>query len=210
MPMHLQEYNLGNRPDGVNGVMSLVMAFSGVHGAVMAGDHREILFMGDRSNIGILETSLYTNEICTDTQLKDHASALGVAIVIRDDKSKVREKDGLLIGEVTETDGTSIKRRRLCVSCGHYSIGEKISDQWTIRSQGEGSNFIVLGNQATRDIAHRCIRDHWKKQGGSLQDAVRVIILSMQESARTTATVSATYTLVQTRRNIAVPGSHNV
>ncbi len=194
----------------MKGIMSLIVAYSGVHGAVMAGDHREIVFRGDETSIGMLETALYTNEICTDEHLKNRAAALGVAIMIRDDKCKVWERDGLLIGEVTETDGASIKRRRLCVSCGHYTIGEKISDQWTIRSRGEGSNFIVLGNQATQDIANRCIRDHWKKQGGSLQDAVRVIILSIEESARRTATVSTTYTLVQTRRSIPVPGTHDV
>lgn len=188
----------------MNGIMSLVVAFSGVHGAVMAGDHREILFRGDGSSIGMLENALYTNLICTDEQLRVRAAALGVAIFIRDNKCKVREKEGLLIGEVTETDGSCIKRRRLCVSCGHYTLGEKISAQWTIRSRGEGSNFIVMGNQATRDIANRCIRDHWKKEGGTLQDAVRVIIHSMEEAARTTATVSATYTLVQTRKNIPV------
>lgn len=190
------------------GIMSLVVAFSGIHGAVMAGDHREILFHGDESDIGMLEAALYTNVICTDEQLRERAAELGVVIVIRDNKCKVREKDGLLIGEVTETDGAIIKRRRLCVSCGHYAIGEKISAQWAIRSLGEGSNFIVLGNQATQGIANRCIRDHWSKQGGTLQDAIRVLILSMQEAARTTATVSAAYTLVQTRKSVPVVGSH--
>lgn len=186
--------------------MSLVMAFSGVRGAVIAGDHREILFKGDDAGISTLENSLYTNEVCTDGQLKDRAAELGIEVMIRDDKCKVREADGLLIGEVTETDGTRIKRRRLCVSCGNYAIGEKIFCSWTIRSRGEGSHFLILGNEATKQIAGRCIRDYWKHEGGTLEDAVRVIILSMQEAARTTATVSTSYTILQTRKRVMVPG----
>lgn len=185
------------------------MAFSGVRGAVMAGDHREILFRGDDGGISMLENALYTNEICTDVQLKDRAAELGVAVIIRDNKCKVREADGLLIGEVTETDGTRIKRRRLCVSCGVYAIGEKVSRSWTIHSRGEGSHFLILGNQTTREISGRCIRDYWKPKGGTLEDAVRVIILSMQEAAKTTATVSTSYTIIQTRKRVRIPELNN-
>ncbi|MCU0632480.1 MAG: DUF2121 domain-containing protein [Methanolinea sp.] len=184
--------------------MSLIMAFSGILGAFMAGDQREILFRGEASSIAILETEFYCNRICTVEQLQTRASALGVSIAIRDDKCKVRQEDGLLIGEVTETDGAEIRKRRLCVSCGQYAIVEKTGPAWTILSRGEGSHFLVLGNETTRNIAYRCIREHWKTGGGTLEDAVKILLLAMQEAARTTASVSREYTLVQTRTKVNV------
>jgi len=182
------------------------MAFSGLHGAVMAGDHREIFFQGDPQNIAILEKELNCAQIRTDRQLKDRASELGVRITISDTKCKVAEKNGLLIGEVTETDGAIIRRRRLCVSCGQYAIAEKTGPEWALLSSGSGSHFLVLGNDAIKEIAHRCIREHWSAGRGTLADAVKVILMAMQESASGTPSVSGTYTLVQTRRKVPVTG----
>lgn len=186
--------------------MSLVMAFSGLHGAVMAGDHREILFQGEPSRISILEAELNCNKVCTEWQLRERALELDVIIIIRDNKSKVREKEGLLVGEVTETEGAEIRRRRLCVSCGQYAIAEKTGPAWNLLSRGDGSHFLVLGNEAVKDIADRCIRDQWKAGKGTLEDAVKIILLAMQESAARTASVSRTYTLVQTRKRVPVTG----
>lgn len=187
--------------------MSLVIAFCGMHGAVMAGDHREIIFCGDAPSVALLEAGLSSNAISSLGELRKYALGLGVAVTVNDSKSKVCEKEGLLIGEVTETDGSVVKRRRLCVSCGNYIIGETTGSGWIVRSRGQGSNFLVLGNQATKDIAGRAIRDYWKKEGGTLPDAVRVILLAMQEAAERTASVSRTCTLLQTRRKVPLTGA---
>ena len=95
------------------------------------------------------------------------------------------------------------------MSCGQYAIVEKTGPDWTILSRGEGSHFLVLGNQVTKDIASRCIRKHWKADGGTFRDAVKVILTAIQEAAKRTASVSGTYTLVQTRRRVPVPGIFN-
>ena len=187
--------------------MSLVMAFSGTYSAVIAGDQREILFRGEASCIALLESELYSNRLCTEEQLHARAAELDVSITIRDDKCKVWEQDGILIGEVTETDGPVIRRRRICVSCGRYAIFEKSGESWSLLSRGEGSHFLVLGNEATKGIAHQCIREHWKPGGGTLEDAVKVLILSMQEAARRTASVSRTFSILQTRTKADVPCS---
>lgn len=186
--------------------MSLVMAFSGISGAVMAGDQREIFFEGDESRFGLLEAELNSNLLTNDDQLHSRAADLGIAITIRDDKCKVWARDGILIGEVTETDGPVIKRRRLCVSCGQYAIVEKTGPEWTVLSRGEGSHFLVLGNDATKAIAYTCIQKHWKPCGGSREDAVKVLILSMQEAAKRTASVSRAFSIIQTQTRADVPG----
>lgn len=187
--------------------MSLVMTFSGMTGAVMAGDQREITFQGDESRISLLESELNSNLLTNDEQLHSRAKELGIAITIRDDKCKIRAHNGILIGEVTETDGPVIKRRRLCVSCGQYAIIEKTGPEWTVRSRGEGSHFLVLGNDATKAIAYACIQKHWRPCGGSQEDAVKVLILSMQEAARRTASVSRSFSIMQTQTRAGVPGS---
>ncbi|HMA05617.1 MAG TPA: DUF2121 domain-containing protein, partial [Methanomicrobiales archaeon] len=78
--------------------MTLVMAFVGREGAVMAADMREITFIGDRESVERLEGELYDGRIVTDGELKGRALELGVILSIRDDKVKAREREGVLVG----------------------------------------------------------------------------------------------------------------
>src|SRR5512136_1058157 len=84
-------------PGGGNGHMTLVMAFVGREGAVMAADMREITFIGDRESVERLEGELYDGRIVTDGELKGRALELGVILSIRDDKVKAREREGVLV-----------------------------------------------------------------------------------------------------------------
>jgi len=58
--------------------MSLVIAFIGIQGAVMAGDMREIITCGDRISTETLEHELYSGLIVTDDALKKRAGELGI------------------------------------------------------------------------------------------------------------------------------------
>jgi hypothetical protein len=69
--------------------MSLVVAFIGKNGAVMAGDMREITFDGERVYREKLEKELYNGEIVSDEELEKKAGDLGVEITVRDDKNKI-------------------------------------------------------------------------------------------------------------------------
>ncbi|MFY1645078.1 DUF2121 domain-containing protein, partial [Methanoculleus bourgensis] len=102
-------------------LMTLVIAFIGKQGAVMAGDMREIAFFGDDSCIEELERELYNGLIASDDELKERASEIGVTIRVRDDKAKVSQRDGVLIGEVTETDGSAVAKKRLYATRGSYT-----------------------------------------------------------------------------------------
>lgn len=66
----------------------------------------------------------------------------------------------------------------------------------TMTGKGRASNFVVLGNQVTKQIAHACIQEHWKN--GGIQDATRIIMLAMKRASDLTASVSGMYTLVHT------------
>ncbi|RXE56069.1 hypothetical protein ABH15_07740 [Methanoculleus taiwanensis] len=176
--------------------MSLVIAFIGARGAVMAGDMREILFSGDDSCRDRLEAELYDGRIVTDEALARRAQEIGIGVYVRDTKNKVAERSGILVGEVGETEKGVVRSRRLYASAGRYAIADFEDGCMTVVSQGTGSTFIVLGNAIAKQVTNRCIRDTWK--GGTPRDAVRTIVLAMETAARTTASVSERYVLVQT------------
>jgi hypothetical protein len=176
--------------------MSLVIAFIGMQGAVMAGDMREIITCGDSESTGILEHELYSGMIATDDDLKKRAEALGISLTIRDDKRKVTQRDGILVGEVSETEGGILKKKRLYATAGEFALAEITDADLRLTGKGTASNFVVLGNQITKQIARSCIQEHWKN--GSLHDAIRILMLSMERSSEATASVSGLYTLMHT------------
>ena len=176
--------------------MSLVIAFIGAQGAVMAGDLREITTRGDAIATQTLEQELYTGRIVTDADLKRRAEELGIALSIRDDKRKVRPRDGILVGEVSESEGGVVKQRRLYTTVGEYALAEITGAAFRLTGSGGAGNFVVLGNQITQQISHACISELWKN--GTITDAIRIIILSMERASAATASVSALYTVIQT------------
>jgi hypothetical protein len=185
--------------------MSLVIAFCGRERSFMAGDRREIYFRGDDLCTRTLEDDLYSGRIRSKDALLERARELGIDLWINDDRCKVWEEEGVLIGEVSERDGLSTRSRRLYVSCGNFVITEVQEGRQREVSRGCASRFIVLGNRTTQEVAQRCIRSHWKETGGTPADALRVIITAMEEAASLSPSVSGTYTLVQTTAKTRLP-----
>lgn len=182
--------------------MSLVIAFIGRQGAVMAGDTREIITAGDEAATEILERELYNGLIVTDEHLTKRAGALGISLTIRDDKRKVTQRDGILVGEVSETQGGITRKKRLYGTTARYVLAGVTGSDIQVLGTGTASNFVVLGNQVTQQAARDCIREHWKN--GGIQDAVRVIMMAMQRASGRTASVSGLYTLVQTPDTVSI------
>jgi hypothetical protein len=182
--------------------MSLVIAYIGRNGAVMAGDLRQILFRGESSAEKILEEELYGGLVTSDEELTRKAKELGIGLMIRDDKNKVSEQDGVLIGDVSSCEGGKVQKRRLYASAGSYAIADLENATMTVRQHGQESNFVVLGNTITKKIARECIRDQWKD--GTLSDAIKIILLTMETASRTTASVSKQFTLFQTMSKVNV------
>jgi hypothetical protein len=185
--------------------MTLVMAFIGETGAVMAGDMREITYLGERGSMEKLEDELYKGNIATDDDLEKRAKELGVELRIRDDKIKVTEDQGVLTGEVTSLEGGTLMRRRLLASAGSYAILDLEGPSATLRGKGGAGNFVVLGNEKTKEIANRCIREGWR--GGSLRDATGIILRSMELASRTTASVSRRFLILQTGKKVDLAGA---
>ena len=182
--------------------MSLVIAFIGIQGAVMAGDMREIITYGDRISTETLEHELYSGLISTDDDLKKRAGELGISLTIRNDKRKVTQRDGILVGEVSETEGGVTRKRRLYATTGEYALAEITDADLRLTGKGKASNFVVLGNQVTNQIAHSCIQEHWKN--GGMHDAIRILMLSMESASKVTASVSVLYTLIHTPAKVSL------
>lgn len=183
--------------------MTLVVAFIGKNGAVMAGDMREITFEGEKSDREKLEKDLYSGNIVTDDELMQRAKEFGVRIKVTDNKNKISEKAGVLIGEVSSREAGITKKRRLYASAGNYAIAELVDTQLKLTSQAKGSTFIAFGNEFTKQIANKCFQENWTKKS-NFQDAIKILVLCMETVARKTASVSKQYALIQTTSNVDV------
>lgn len=182
--------------------MSLVIAFIGTRGAVMGGDTREIITRGERIPTGTLEHELCSGLIVTDEALVQRAGDLGVSLTIRDDKRKVTQRDGVLVGEVSETEGGFTRKRRLYATAGEYALAEIAGDEIRLTGKGKASNFVVFGNQVTKEVAHACIRENWRH--GTLHDAIRIIVLSLERASGASASVSGSFDLIQTPGKVSL------
>jgi hypothetical protein len=182
--------------------VSLVIAFIGKQSAVMAGDTREIITIGDDISTGILEHELYSGLLVTDNDMKKRAGDLGLVLTINDDKRKVTRRNGLLIGEVSETRCGVTRTKRLYATAGEYVLAEVTGSTVNVTGKGTASNFVVLGNEITQRIAHACIREQWNH--GGLQDAIRIIMLAMKRASDATASVSGLYNLINSTTKISL------
>jgi hypothetical protein len=183
--------------------MTLVIAFIGENGAVMTGDLREITFERNKPGREKLEKELYNGAIVTDDELAKKARDSGVGIIVTDCKSKISERNGILIGEVSSVEGGVVKKRRLYAAAGNYAIAELRDSEITLTSHAKGSNLIVLGNDFTKHVANKCFKDNWNKKN-TFQDAVKILMLCMETAARKTASVSQQFFLIQTTSNADV------
>jgi hypothetical protein len=182
--------------------VSLVIAFIGKQGAVMAGDTREIITVGDEKSTEILEHELYSGQLITDEDVKKRAGDLGISLIINDDKRKVTQRDGMLVGEVSETKCGVTRSRRLYATAGEYVLTEVTGSTVHVTGKGTASNFVVLGNEITQRNAHACIREQWNH--GGMQDAIRIIMLSMKRASDATASVSGLCNLINSTMKISL------
>jgi hypothetical protein len=184
--------------------MSLVIAFVGKNGAVMAGDRRSVFFLGEDLNVERLERELYAGRIVTDEELHRRAEALNVRLFVYDDRCKVTIRDGVLVGEVTSSEGGKVRKRRLYASAGRYAIAEFEGGEGTVTQQGEGSAFVVFGSEIAKKITNTVIREQWKN--GGLAQAATVIRRAMEKAGRETASVSTEFELLQTTKQVDIAG----
>ncbi|MDL2247023.1 DUF2121 domain-containing protein [Methanobrevibacter sp. OttesenSCG-928-K11] len=141
--------------------MSLIIAYVGKKGCVMASDKRRIAYFGSQANRDALEKELYEGEIKTDEELYERANDLKVSIKITDDANKLRTIEDVVVGEVSSKGSFETKRKRIYGTTMGYQIIEMIGSEIVSREKHEKA-IILFGNNITKSLAERQISKKWK------------------------------------------------
>ena len=141
--------------------MSLIIAYIGKKGCVIAADKRRIAFFGEKENRELLEADMYSGDITTDEELYKRAEELDVVLKISDDASKVRTVEDVALGEVTTRGSMETKRKRIYGTTNAYQIVELSGSNVTNITKGS-SSIIVFGNKVAKSLANDLIQKRWK------------------------------------------------
>ena len=141
--------------------MSLIIAYVGKKGCVMASDKRKIGYFGDKENLGKLEEELYDGSIDNDADLLLKANKLGISIKITDDANKIKVIGNAVRGEVSTKGTFETRRRRIYGTTNGYQIVELLGSETESRKAGK-SGIIVFGNEFAKQKAEILIERKWK------------------------------------------------
>lgn len=141
--------------------MSLIIAYIGKKGCVMAGDKRKIGYFGDKKNLEILEKELYDGTIKDDDEFQNRAGELGISLKITDDASKLKIVGNTVRGEVSTKGTFETKRRRIYGTTNGYQIVELLGSETKSRNSGE-KGIIIFGNNYAKQLAQTLIQRKWK------------------------------------------------
>ena len=142
-------------------IMSLIIAYIGKKGCVMAADKRKIGYFGDKKNLEVLEEELYSGSISTDEDFLDRASELGISIKITDDASKLKVVGNCIRGEVSTKGTFETRRRRIYGTTNGYQIVELLGSETESRKAGD-KGIIIFGNVIAKKLAETLISRKWK------------------------------------------------
>ena len=141
--------------------MSLIIAYVGKKGCVMASDKRKIAYFGNKENLEALESELYNGEIATDEELYKRAKDFDISVKISDDGNKIDTVGNTVMGEVASKGAFETKRRRIYGTTNGYQIIEIIGSEIVSRSAGEKA-IIIFGNNFAKKEAEALISKKWK------------------------------------------------
>ena len=100
--------------------MSLIIAYIGKKGCVMASDKRKIAYFGHKEKREELEQELYSGSITNDEELYTRAEELDITLKITDDACKIKDVENVVVGEVSTKGTTETKRKRTGFSSKIY------------------------------------------------------------------------------------------
>ena len=132
--------------------MSLIIAYIGKKGCVMAADKRKIGYFGDKEKLETLEEELYSGAIENDDTFLKRAEELGISIKITDDASKLKVVGNSIRGEVSTKGTFETKRRRIYGTTNGYQIIELLGSETKSRKAGK-KGIILFGNQYAKHLA---------------------------------------------------------
>ena len=141
--------------------MSLIIAYVGKKGCVMASDKRRIAYFGERDKREELEEKIYSGSIINDDELKQKATELDITLKISDDANKIRYIGKVVVGEVSSRSTSETRRKRIYGTSNGYQIIEMLGSE-IIHSEKGKSAIILFGNKISKSIANELISKRWK------------------------------------------------
>ena len=141
--------------------MSLIIAYIGKKGCVMAADKRKIGYFGDKKNLKILEDELYNGAIDNDEDFLNRASELGISVKITDDASKLKVVGNCIRGEVSTKGTFETRRRRIYGTTNGYQIIELLGSETESRKAGD-KGIVIFGNVYAKQLAENLIKRELK------------------------------------------------
>ena len=141
--------------------MSLIIAYVGKKGCVMASDKRKIGYFGDKEKLAKLEEELYSGNIDNDERFLARAEELGVSIKITDGANKIKGIGNTIRGEVSTKGTFETRRRRIYGTTNGYQIVELLGSDTKSRKAGK-SGLIIFGNEYAKQMAEVLIKRKWK------------------------------------------------
>lgn len=141
--------------------MSLIIAYIGKKGCVMAADKRKIGYFGDKENLRILENELYSGKLATDDEFLARAEELSISIKITDDATKLKKVGNTIRGEVSTKGTFETRRRRIYGTTNGYQMLKLLGSETEKRNAGK-SGLIIFGNDFAKRMAETLIQRKWK------------------------------------------------
>ena len=141
--------------------MSLIIAYVGKKGCVMAGDKRRIAYFGSKEERELLEQEIYSGQITSDEELYARAEELEIVLKISDDATKVKSVENVAVGEVSSRGAMETKRKRIYGTTNGFQIIELTGSEIVNVNKGD-SSIIVFGNKITKSLANKMLKEKWK------------------------------------------------
>ncbi len=141
--------------------MSLIIAYIGKKGCVMASDKRRIAYFGDKKEREELESELYAGNIRNDEELYNEAAKKDLTLKITDNSHKIKKIGNAIMGEVSTKTTMEVKRKRIYGTTNGYQIIELVGS--TLKSKEKGtSGIIIFGNKIAKSMANPLVKERWK------------------------------------------------
>lgn len=174
--------------------MSLIIAYMGKKGCVMAADKRKIAYFGDKEELDILEKELYNGSIQNDDEFLKRAEELGVSIKITDGASKLLVMGEIIRGEVSSKGTFQTKRRRIYGTTNGYQLVELLGSQTQSRKAGN-KGIIIFGNKYAKRLSQKLISSKWDSSQ-NLRKMGEVFEEILSEISSKTPTVGDTFDVI--------------
>lgn len=141
--------------------MSLIIAYIGKKGCVMASDKRKIAYFGHKEDREALEQEIYSGTLTNDDELYARAEEFNVTLKVSDDASKLKTVENVVVGEVSSKGTTETKRKRIYGTTNGFQIVELSGSEIVSVDKG-ASSIILFGNKITKKLAGDLLNQKWK------------------------------------------------